>query len=240
MLHPRGETSLSKEEGDAMLSPRTDLVVHDPAPLPGVPVRLWRVDLAERGPVDRLALDFLPAGEQWRAHRGTEQVRRRRVLLRIALRQVLGQLLSVAPADVPLAEVAGRPTVTAGDSDLSVSCSAAGQIGLVAVAEGMSVGVDLEPHANRRLADALDEGWLHPAEVDRLAALPRGRRALALTRCWTQKEAVLKGLGVGLARHPRTVRTPCADSGIVEGWTVAPVPVPDSHVAALAVRKRCA
>jgi 4'-phosphopantetheinyl transferase len=219
-----------------MLSARPVPLVHDPAaPLP---VRLWRVDLAERGPVDLLALDLLPASEQWRAHRGTEGVRRRRVMLRIALRQVLGELLSVAPADVPLAEVAGRPTVTGRGRDLSVSCSASGDLGLVAVAEGMSVGVDVERHENRRLADALDEGWLHPAEAGRLAALPRGRRALALTRCWTQKEALLKGAGVGLGRHPRTVRTPCAESGIVDNWRIAPVPVPRGHVATVAVEIR--
>lgn len=222
-----------------MLSLRSGSLMREPAtPLLGMPVRLWRVDLTERGPVDRLALDLLPAGEQWRAHRGTEQVRRRRVLLRIALRQVLGQILGLAPADVPLAEVAGRPVVTGERPDVSVSCSAAGGVGLVAVAEGMAVGVDLERHENRRLSEALDEGWLHPEEVDRLAALPRGRRALALTRCWTQKEAVLKGMGVGLGRHPRTVRTPCADSGLIDNWRVAPVLVPRGHVATIAVEVR--
>jgi 4'-phosphopantetheinyl transferase len=50
------------------------------------------------------------------------------------------------------------------------------------------------------------------------------------------KEAVLKGLGLGLRQHPATVPTPVADAGQVGQWWVAPVPVAAGHVAAVALR----
>jgi hypothetical protein len=51
-----------------------------------------------------------------------------------------------------------------------------------------------------------------------------------------QKEAVLKGQGVGLwADLTRTV-TPVADRGRVAGWRLLPVEVPRGYVACLALR----
>jgi 4'-phosphopantetheinyl transferase len=193
------------------------------------------VDLADPRPVQRIAADVLPPAEQWRAQVGSEEVRRRRVLLRAALRETLGDLLGMLPREVPLAEVAGRPVLCGAPHDLSVSCSAAGHVGVVAVADGRAVGVDVERSTSGTLPEALAEGWLHPVEADRLAALPRRRRPEALVRCWTQKEAVLKAAGTGLRRHPATVRTPVAPGGRVERYEVVPLAAPRGHVASLAV-----
>jgi 4'-phosphopantetheinyl transferase len=178
------------------------------------------------------AADLTPA-ERERADRGIPAVRRRRLLLRSGLRRVLGSLLDVAPRDVPLQTTGGRPVLPG--SGLGLSCSADEGVALVAVAAGATVGIDVQRHRDEEAASAADEGWLSPAELARLAALPPGpARLRAVTRCWTQKEAVLKAEGTGLRRPPAGVETPVADTGRVGPWALAPVAVPEQYVASLA------
>jgi 4'-phosphopantetheinyl transferase len=171
-------------------------------------------------------------GERARADRGTASVRRRRLLVRSGLRRVLGCLLDVAPRDVPLVTVGGRPTLSG--SGLGLSCSASASVALVAVATGATVGVDVQRHRDEEAPDTADEGWLAPAEQVRHALLPPGPdRLRAVTRCWTQ-EAVLKAQRTGL-RHPLDqVVTPVAATGRVGPWWLAPVAVPDGYVATIA------
>jgi 4'-phosphopantetheinyl transferase len=104
------------------------------------------------------------------------------------------------------------------------------------VARGTAVGVDVQRHRDAEAREAAAEGWLAPVEQARLARLAPQDRWPATTRCWTQKEAVLKGLGVGLRRSPATVVTPVAPSGRSGEWSLAPVGVPAGLVASLAVR----
>ena len=162
-------------------------------------------------------------------------MRSRRILLRAALRQALGGLLDVPPAAVPLIEDAGRPMVDT-SAALSVSCSASGRVGLVAISASCEVGVDVQEHRDEDARAAAQEGWLAPAEELALRRLPTGARLLATTRCWTQKEAVLKGVGIGLHRRPVTVVTPVAETGRIGDWAVRTVPVPAGSVASIAVR----
>jgi 4'-phosphopantetheinyl transferase len=198
-------------------------------------VRIWRIDLTDAQRLDAVAATHLTEAERQRAARGTGAVARRRILLRAGLRHAVGDLLDLPPAEVPLREDDGRPLV-AGDGDLRVSCSAGGRVGLVAVVPGRDVGIDVQEHLGEDVRGADDEGWLHPTEVGALRRLPAPARGLAVTRCWVHKEAVLKGLGLGLRRHPATVPTPVAEAGRIGQWWVAPVPVAAGHVAAVALR----
>ncbi len=174
----------------------------------------------------------LTAAERARADRGTPAVRRRRLVVRAALRRLLGGLLGLPPRDVPLRTDRGRPLLPG--SGLELSCSASGPVALVAVAAGAPVGVDVERVGDADVADAAAEGWLALPELARLTTLPHAARPAALTRCWTQKEAVLKAWGTGLLRPPSDVVTPVADSGWAGCWWVTPIPVPSGSVASLA------
>ncbi|WP_091365004.1 4'-phosphopantetheinyl transferase family protein [Geodermatophilus telluris] len=197
---------------------------------------VWLLDLTDgRWDVPRAAA-LLSSAERARAERGTPAVRRRRVLVRAVLREVLGELLATAPGEVPLDRRDGRPVLAgaAAGSGLDVSCSTGDGLALVAVAHGTRVGVDVEPQREQDWRDAAAEGWLAPAEVAAVAALPPAERAGALTRRWTQKEAVLKAEGVGLRRDPATVPTPGGDAGRAGAWELVAVPVPDGHLASLA------
>jgi 4'-phosphopantetheinyl transferase len=184
------------------------------------------------------AESVLSADELVRARRGTPVVHRRRVLLRAALRSALGEQLGMDPAAVPLARTpTGRPYLagTTGHPRLDASCSASGALGVVAVGRDRRVGIDVEAVANWSAA-VLGEGWLSPAECAALARMAPADRAVAVTRSWTQKEAVLKARGTGLLEDPADIATPIGQpDGIVCGWDVRNVPVPDRWVASLAV-----
>jgi 4'-phosphopantetheinyl transferase len=183
--------------------------------------------------------DVLTAPERAHADRGTPPVAARRARLRAALREAAGEVLGLPPAEVPLSPPPGRPRLTGpAAGGLDVSCSASAGLGLVAVASGARVGVDVERVRPLRLADAVAEGWLSDAERAAVAALPAEERPAVLTRCWTQKEAVLKGLGTGLRTDPATVVTPSAGRGPgrVGDWDVRSLDLPEGWVGSVALR----
>jgi 4'-phosphopantetheinyl transferase len=171
---------------------------------------------------------------------GTPGVRRRRVLMRAALRGLLSGILGTGPRDVALAQRPGPPALVepvdrcAGRLDLSTSAS--GDVGVVVAAHAARVGVDVQRVGDEELATALADGWLAGTEHDRIAALPPDARSWALTRAWVQKEAVLKGRGVSLWGDPAGTVTPVADRGRVAGWQLIPLAAPGGYVASLALR----
>ena len=201
-----------------------------------------RVCLFDVGDPRRVAAAYecLDATERARARRGTTPVRTRRILLRAGLRQALGEVLDLDPADVPLAERAGRPQIAGAPllRPIDANCAASDGLGVVAIASDARVGVDLQRHESVDLDTVAAERWLTAREYRALVELPVADRPLALTRCWTQKEAVLKGLGVGLRMDPRRVETRPAEQGAgrVGDWHVTPLEVPQGWVASLAVR----
>jgi 4'-phosphopantetheinyl transferase len=196
------------------------------------------VDLLADGAVVLRADAALSPAELARARRGVPAVHRRRVLLRAALRSALADELGTDAAAVPLATTAaGRPYVppTGADAPLDVSCSASGAVGVVAVARGHRVGIDVQ-RIEPWHPDVHDEGWLTPAEQTALEDLPAEARPLALTRAWTQKEAVLKARGTGLTEPPAEPETVIGRSdGRIDRWQVRDVPVPHGWVASLAL-----
>lgn len=196
------------------------------------------VDLCADGDVLLRAEATLSPDELARAGRGAPRVRRRRILLRAALRTVLAEKIGTDPASVRLATTpAGRPYLAAGcaDEPLEVSCSASEGVGVVVVSHGRRVGVDVQ-RIEPWQTDALDEGWLTPAEQAALLELPEDERPAALTRAWTQKESVLKARGTGLSGPPVDPETliGCRE-GRLAGWEISDVAVPEGWVASLAL-----
>lgn len=94
----------------------------------------------------------------------------------------------------------GRPTALAGGESVAVSLArptADAGVALIAVSRDQAIGVDLEA---RDAGDfpGFDAVTLHPAES--------AEDAVARTRAWVRKEALLKAHGTGLAIDPRRVR----------------------------------
>ena len=163
-------------------------------------VAVWRVRL---DPGDRAAelRGYLAADEIERLDRlARSEVGRRWLVSRAALREILAADLGTSPSAVRLKlGLHGRPGLDprAHDSDLAFNLSHSGDLALVAIARGMRVGVDVERPRDRdplRVADR----YFSAAEVAALRAYPPGDRPAAFLRYWTAKEALAKGMGLGL------------------------------------------
>lgn len=163
-------------------------------------VHIWRADLDDPGWPGAAGL---PAEERERAERFLrEQVRRRWVASRWALRRVLGDYLQAAPAAIRF-EIGeyGKPRL-AGGAGPHFNLSHSESLALVAVAE-REVGVDIERIRPKRTADFYAD--------------------------WARREARLKCLGVGLS-GPDDGRPVAVEDLSVASEYAAAVAVADSEV----------
>ncbi|MFD3991543.1 4'-phosphopantetheinyl transferase family protein [Streptomyces sp. NPDC058548] len=103
-------------------------------------------------------------------------------------------------------EPGGRPRLTGPAARLHVSVSHSPGARAVALA-GTPVGVDIET-VRPLPALALARRWLAPADADWLGRLPAADRVPAFYWLWTQKEAVGKAHGHGLAHGGLTQPLP--------------------------------
>ncbi len=195
-------------------------------------MHLWRcyADVANAR-IDELA-SALPEEEKARAARLRQaDARRHYVAGRTVLRRVLAMLLRTGPETIRFAySAAGKPSIASpAPTRLQFSLSHAGDMILIAVASGTSVGADVErvrpvvavERIARRIFEARTLGIL-----DGLTAEERER---AFLHAWTQREAVVKALGGRLFTTadplafswPRRSGTALhADSGGMGKWTL--------------------
>ena len=153
---------------------------------------------------------LLSAGEITRADGYRRPADRGRFVAgRALLRLAAGDVLDRPPADVgiaahcPLCGSTGHGRLSV-PSTPSVQLSSTRGGGRVAVAVARSphpIGIDLEPDCAAGFA-GFDDVALTPSERARVLALPPSQRAVARTRAWVQKEAVLKARGTGLSVDP--------------------------------------
>ncbi|GAA2253590.1 MULTISPECIES: 4'-phosphopantetheinyl transferase family protein [Kitasatospora] len=220
----------------------------------GGPVHIWHCALPRAvGPVH---LSLLTADERQRAARlRTAAKSAQFVATRVAVRLVLADLLATPPLAVRLGRRPcpgcgdpghGPPVVAHPRNSLWISISHTSGCGLLAVAAD-PVGVDVERYGGVD-AELLAPEVLTPAERAHIDALPDpAQRDRAFLRCWTRKEAVLKGAGVGMAAdlrvfdvHPgragdgTAVEVTGRVPGIRTRWEVRDLPLGPAWAAALA------
>ncbi|MER6557605.1 4'-phosphopantetheinyl transferase superfamily protein [Streptomyces sp. NPDC001027] len=133
---------------------------------------------------------------------------RARFLVGCALsRLLLGELLDLPPARVPLRRVCPRCGGPHGKVRLDMPDAAArydfsvthsGAVIGVAVSPDAAVGLDVEDVEAPLDVEGAARTALSEAELAALHALSPAERRPAFLRVWTRKEAVLKALGVGL------------------------------------------
>jgi 4'-phosphopantetheinyl transferase len=229
--------------------------------------RVWIIDL-DAGVAPGQDLDAIEPGpelavltvdEQARAARFVRaRDRRRFARCRAALREILGRLLGEPAGSVRFRATAmGKPQLDHGPGGddqrddrrltLRFNVSHSAELGLIAVCRGHELGVDLERVRPISEADRIVASFFTMSEQSEFAAIAKDAKALAFHRGWTRKEAVLKGLGLGLsglsARHetgfgttglmPRF--TPAAPSPRVAPWMLWEAAPRPEFVAALAV-----
>jgi 4'-phosphopantetheinyl transferase len=162
-------------------------------------VQVWRASLdAGRAARARLRA-LLTDDERSRADRFVlERDRDRFTVARGFLRAVLARHLGIPAGCVRLGyQREGKPVLEG--SRLRFNLSHSGDRALLAVTLDREIGVDLEVLRPLRDACLLAERYFAPAEVATLRALPAAARDAAFLRCWTLKEAYVKGVGVGLS-----------------------------------------
>jgi len=174
-------------------------------------IHIWTADVGvDAGGNDRRDDDrveahaaVLSADERARAERFRFAKDRRRFLVRRAvLRNILSRYRNVAPAQLRFHyDSHGKPSLTGetGGDSLSFSMSHSHGIAVYAVATAATLGIDVE---RRRPVDGTMEiarRFFAPREVETLDRLEGWERADAFLALWTCKEAYVKATGHGLS-----------------------------------------
>jgi 4'-phosphopantetheinyl transferase len=161
-------------------------------------IHVWGWPLDSRLDADQIAL--LDKEELDRFHRFRfEPDRARFAIAHATMRKILGAYVHRAPDRVLIrTNRFGKPEL-AGEEQrgpLHFNLSHSRSIALLALSKDTEVGVDVEDvqPVERNVA----ESYFSAAELSALASLNGDEWVHGFYRCWTRKEAILKGEGVGL------------------------------------------
>jgi 4'-phosphopantetheinyl transferase len=163
-----------------------------------------------------------------------ERDRRRFIVARARLRELLAERLGAGPRTLELVSGPG------GKPGLAPKLAASGwrfniahceELALCAFSRGRELGIDLEAIRPVSEADAIAERFFAPGERRDYSLLSSRERALGFLRLWTRKEALAKGLGSGLCAPLETLDA----SAPPPGWTIDSFTPERGFVAALAV-----
>lgn len=171
-------------------------------------VQLWRIDtpLPTKRLVDlrrTLSPDELIRSEKLSHHNQRERFIARRGLLR----QVLSNLLQIAPSQVVITYgQSGKPELSSLDHSVNQSPTTAihfnmthcRDVALIGVSIGQPIGIDLEAIDHNRNTQGLATRYFHPQEQTHLNSLPPSDRIRGFFDYWTSKEAVVKAHGGGI------------------------------------------
>jgi 4'-phosphopantetheinyl transferase len=211
-------------------------------------IAVWYADLSTAMWQSRRALDVLSEDEHARASR----FRFRRDLERfraahVALRMVLGACLGGTARSLRfVVNDCGKPRldIDTGANTLEFNMSHSDHWAAIAVSNGCLVGVDVEQVRDSRELHSLAVQCFAPAEAAYVRGVVPEKRCRAFFRCWTRKEAFIKGCGKGFSVRPDSfdVRPsepgPVAVSSVEDhdaGWTVVDLPPPPGCASALAI-----
>jgi 4'-phosphopantetheinyl transferase len=140
---------------------------------------------------------------------------------------VLALYLDEAEGEIALArDERGKPRLAADPDRLAFNLSHSGELTLIAVSRGREVGVDVELAKPERDLVALAERALDPEDAAMVRVAAADERNRVFYELWTQHEARLKCLGIGLTGSPTWPAPPVA---------VENLPIDPGYAAALAV-----
>ncbi|MFQ3580662.1 MAG: 4'-phosphopantetheinyl transferase superfamily protein [Chloracidobacterium sp.] len=183
-------------------------------------VHLWWLTLQPLGESTSVSgalhgSSVLSLDERRRAERLRCPRRARRFSLgRAHLRHILAHYLEQAPDAIRFAYTTNGKPYLPDAPQLFFSLAHADDVGLLAIAHGRRVGVDVELPGCAERWLAVARRCLPKAEYRRLWRLPELERPLAMRRCWTRQEAWLKASGEAALRRllqmDMPLEIPCA------------------------------
>lgn len=212
-------------------------------------VHIYFFSLNSEIPQDQVE-QLLAPHEQARASRFTHQtVKTRYIVGRCTLRRIIANYLEMEAKDLVLTEgTQGKPYLAdrALHEQLRFNLTHKHDRAALAVSGGYEVGLDLEELRQTIPYLKMAERFFYRRETEELLNLPDYEQLAAFYRCWTRKEAYLKGLGSGLTRPANSFRVsllpgqpPILDDFqnqvLSQNWSLYDVDVPEGYCAALAV-----
>jgi 4'-phosphopantetheinyl transferase len=166
------------------------------------PVDIWSICLTRQNEEVQHYRHLLSFDEVRRADRFYfENHRNAFIVAHTALRQILSLYAGCAPREVAFSYgFKGKPDLSneLQKCGIRFNLSHSGDIALLAVARGASVGVDIELINSKFATDEVADRFFAAGETRRLGTLPPNERVDAFYACWTRKEAYVKALGDGL------------------------------------------
>ena len=164
-------------------------------------LHIWKVELDCDNVQWQPLMALLSNDEQIKADRYRfENLRRRYVIGRATLRNLLGVYLNRAPEALHFAyNDHGKPSLANDDNGLNFNVSHSGEIMLAAFVLNSEIGIDVETVQQDIDYMAIGQRWFSELEHNTLLALPEHERVVAFFRAWSRKEAYVKALGAGLS-----------------------------------------
>jgi 4'-phosphopantetheinyl transferase len=165
------------------------------------------------------------------------------------LRTLLAGYLQVSPKTIVFTENQyGKPAV---NGTIQFNVSHSGDYALLAFAQDIDIGVDIERITDERVVNELARRVLTDAEYCRFDLLAPADRKKTFFQMWTLKESVLKGIGSGLSvapecievafypDEPKLLSSSAQEITDVEEWTVGSLAIgKDDYAAAIAVKDK--
>lgn len=194
---------------------------------------------------------FLSIEELQRGNRLLDKERRDRFFAgRGILRETLAGYLGEEPQSIRFSEGEfGKLHLSdhVEPDSISFNLSHAGEFLVIALATGCEIGVDLEQVRQDLPFRSMAERYFSAREQEDLFSLPPSEQISAFYRCWTRKEAYLKGTGTGFSQlsngfdmsllpdQPAALLAHRGSPGEVGRWSIRDVAMPAGYCAAVAV-----
>ena len=164
-------------------------------------LHIWRIELDRDDGQWQPLMALLSNDEQIKADRYRfEKHRRRYILGRATLRNLLGSYLDRAPDTFRFSYNShGKPFLANDDSGLRFNVSHSGEIMLAAFVLNSEIGIDIEAIQQDIDYMGIGQRWFSEQESNTLRDLPEEQRIGAFFRAWARKEAYIKARGIGLS-----------------------------------------